>query len=60
MLQLIPAVKIASWCLTALSSFYHCFHGFFVSDRSEDLRNFPLTGVFSAFSNPNFFFVRII
>ncbi|KAL0843772.1 hypothetical protein Bca101_017018 [Brassica carinata] len=60
MLQLIPAVKIASWCFAALSSFYNCFH-VFVSDRSADhLRNFPLTGLLSAFSNPNFFFVRII
>ncbi|CAN7006212.1 unnamed protein product [Brassica rapa subsp. trilocularis] len=57
--ELIPAVKIASWCFAALSSFYNCFH-VFVSDRSADLRNFPLTGFFSAFSNPNFFFVRII
>ncbi|KFK27143.1 hypothetical protein AALP_AA8G340900 [Arabis alpina] len=59
MLQLISIVKAVSWCLAALSSLDHCFHGF-VSDLSADLRYFPLTGVFSAFSNPNFFFVRII
>lgn len=55
MLQLIPAVKIASWCLAAFSSLYNCF--LVSSDRSADL---PLTGFLAAFSNPNFFFVRII
>ncbi|KAG2299447.1 hypothetical protein Bca4012_011027 [Brassica carinata] len=59
MLQLIIVVKVVSWCFAALSSLDHCFHGF-VSGRSADLRDSPLTGFFSAFTNPNFFFVRVI
>ncbi|OAO96513.1 hypothetical protein AXX17_AT5G54760 [Arabidopsis thaliana] len=59
MLKLITAVKVVSWCLAALSSLDQCFHGL-VSDLSTDLHNSPLTGFLSAFSNPNFFFVRII
>ncbi|CAN8301814.1 unnamed protein product [Cochlearia groenlandica] len=60
MIKLITTVKTVSLCLAALSSLDHCFNDL-VSVLSSDLRNFPLTGFFSAFSTPNFFFfVRII